>query len=135
MAMSEQISGTHGRAEDDAIKRQDRTQLRAQGDEWPAADVTGDEAEAEATWAPEGRFAGTPPGADWMSAELRSDLARLLHASSFPATRAHLVRTLTAAQAPQRLIDLAALLPADASYANLGQLVRALGLHVETRSD
>ena len=34
MRMSEQVSGTHGPAEDDAIKRQDRSELRAHGEEW-----------------------------------------------------------------------------------------------------
>ena len=33
--MSEQVSGTHGPREDDAIKRQDRSELQAHGEEWP----------------------------------------------------------------------------------------------------
>src|SRR5712691_13073749 len=49
---------------------------------------------AGATWAPEGRFAGTPPGEDWEAIELRSDLARHLDRTAFPATRAYLLETL-----------------------------------------
>ena len=37
--MSEQISGTHGPAEDDAIKQQDRRELQEHGTEWPDEDA------------------------------------------------------------------------------------------------
>ncbi|MDX6390791.1 MAG: hypothetical protein QOJ73_1854 [Streptosporangiaceae bacterium] len=59
--MSEQVSGTHGPAEDDAIKRQDRSELQAHGEEWPEPESPGED-EPAAIWAPEGRFAGTRPG-------------------------------------------------------------------------
>ncbi len=39
---------------------------------------------AEATWAPQGRPGATPPGADWETIELRSDLARHLDRTAFP---------------------------------------------------
>jgi len=58
--MSEQISGTHGPAEDDAIKRQDRDELREHGEEWPEPDA--DETDPDAAWAATGRFAGTTSG-------------------------------------------------------------------------
>jgi Protein of unknown function (DUF2795) len=128
--MSEQISGTHGAAEDDAIKRQDRSELQAHGEEWPEPESS-DEGEGEATWAPEGRFAGT--GEDWQAIELRSDLARHLDRTAFPATRAHLLDALTARQAEQRLLDLVSSLPDDAAFASLGELLPALGLPVEER--
>jgi hypothetical protein len=132
MLVSEQISGTHGPAEDDAIKRQDRSELQAHGDEWPEPESSG-EGEPEATWAPEGRFAGTPQGEDWEAIELRSDLARHLDRTAFPATRAQLLETLTAYQADQRLLDLVSSLPDGGTLANLGELLRALGLPVEER--
>ena len=59
--MSEQISGTHGPAEDDAIKQQDRRELQEHGTEWPDEDAP-DEGEPDAVWAEEGRFAGSRPG-------------------------------------------------------------------------
>ena len=130
--MSEQISGTHGPAEDDAIKRQDRSELEAQGEQWPDPEST-DEDDPEAVWAPEGRFAGTPGGEDWEAVELRSDLARHLDRAAFPATRDHLLETLTARQAEQRLLDLVSSLPGDATFATLGELIRALGLPMEER--
>ena len=91
--MSEQISGTHGPAEDDAIKQQDLRELQEHGTQWPDEDAS-DEGEPDAVWAEEGRFAGQPPGEDWAGVELRSDLARQLDRTDFPATRAHLLLSL-----------------------------------------
>jgi hypothetical protein len=132
MPVSEQVSGTHGPAEDDAIKRQDRSELQEHGDEWPEPESEGEDA-ADAAWAPEGRFAGSPHGEDWPAVELRSDLARHLDRATFPATRAHLLETLEAHQAEQGLLDLVSSLPAGATFASLGELLRAAGLPVEER--
>jgi uncharacterized protein DUF2795 len=132
MPVSEQISGTHGPAEDDAIKRQDRSELQAHGEEWPEPESEGDEG-ADTAWAPEGRFAGSPHGEDWEAIELRSDLARHLDRATFPATRAHLLETLEAHQAEQGLLDLVSSLPGNATFASLGELLRAAGLPVEER--
>lgn len=130
--MSEQISGTHGPAEDDAIKRQDRQELQEHGDEWPDEDAP-DEGEPDAVWAEEGRFAGEPPGEDWLGIELRTELARHLYRASFPVTRARLLDTLTVEGADQRLLDRVSALPIHARYASLRGLVRALGLPDEHR--
>jgi len=130
--MSEQISGTHGPAEDDAIKRQERQELQQHGDEWPDEDAP-DEGEPAAVWAEEGRFAGEPPGEDWLGIELRAELARHLNRTDYPVTRAHLLDTLTAQGADQRLLDRVSSLPAQARYGHLSSLVRALGLPDEHR--
>ncbi len=130
--MSEQASGTHGPREDDAIKRQDRSELQAHGEEWPEPESSGED-EPDTTWAPEGRFAGTLPGEDWEAIELRSDLARHLDRTAFPATRPRLLETLTQHQAEQRLLDLVSSLPDTATFASLGELLRALGLPIEER--
>ena len=129
--MSEQISGTHGPAEDDAIKRQDRDELQEHGEEWPEPDA--DETDPDAAWAATGRFAGTPSGEDWGAIELRSELGRHLDRATFPATRAHLLETLTAHQAQQRLLDMVSSLPAGARYASLAELLQALGVPQEER--
>jgi len=130
--VSEQTSGPHGPLRDEAIERQDRRELQEHGDQWPDPEET-DEAEADATWAPEGRFAGTPGAEDWQAIELRSDLARHLGRTAFPATRAHLLEALEAAQAEQRLLDLVAGLPPRVRFASVGEVARALGLPVEER--
>ncbi|HEY1642921.1 MAG TPA: hypothetical protein VGG35_19680 [Streptosporangiaceae bacterium] len=127
--MSEQASGTHGPAEDDAIKRQDRSELQEHGEEWPEPESP----ERDTSWAPEGRFAGSVPGENWQAIELRSDLARHLDRGTFPATRATVLETLAARQAEQRLVDLVSSLPGRATFASLGELLRALGLPVEER--
>lgn len=129
--MSEQISGTHGPAEDDAIKRQDRDELREHGEEWPEPDA--DETDPDATWAATGRFAGTPSGEDWGAIELRSELGRHLDRATFPATRAHLLETLTAHQAQQRLLDMVSSLPGGARFGSLAELLQALGVPQEER--
>ena len=130
--MSEQVSGTHGPAEDDAIKRQDRSELEAHGEEWPEPESE-DENDSDTTWASTGRFAGTPGWEDWEAIELRSDLARHLGRATFPATRARLLQTLTEHAADQRLLDLVSSLPAQARFASLGQLLPVLGLPIEAR--
>ena len=106
--------------------------MQAHREEWPEPESSGED-EPEATWAPEGRFAGTLPGEDWEAIELRSDLARHLDRTVFPASRAHLLETLAAHQAEQRLLDLVSSLPDGATFASLAGLLRALGLPVEQR--
>jgi hypothetical protein len=130
--MSEQASGTHGPAEDDAIKRKDQTELQAHGERWPESEAAG-EGRPEATWAPEGRFAGTPPGDERQAIELRSDLARHLDRAAFPATRAQLATALATHQAEQRLLDLVSSLPESATFDSLHELLHALELPVEER--
>ena len=103
--------------------------MQAHGEEWPEPESSGE----DTTWAPEGRFAGTLPGEDWRAIELRSELARHLGRTAFPATQAHLLETLAAHQAEQRLMDLVSSLPDSATFASLGELLRALGLPMEER--
>jgi hypothetical protein len=132
MPMSEEVSAKHGAVEDDAIKRQDRSELQARSQAWP--DPESAEAEAGAVWAPEGRFAGSRPLEDWQAIELRSELARRLDRTAFPATRSHLLAVLDAQEVGQRLLDLVSSLPDGASFGSLGELLRGLGLPVEERS-
>jgi len=129
--MSEQASAKHGAIEDDAIKRQDRSELQARSQEWP--DPESAEAQAGAMWAPEGRFAGTPPLENWRANELRSDLARRLDRTAFPATRSQLLGVLDAQDAGQRLVDLVSSLPDGTSFGSLSELIRGLGLPMEER--
>jgi len=131
MPMSEQVSAKHGPVEDDAIKRQDRSDLQARGEEWP--DPESADSEAGAVWAPEGRFAGSRQLEDWQAIELRSELARRLDRTAFPATRSHLLNVLGAHDAGQRLLDLVSSLPDGASFGSLSALLRGLGLPVEER--
>lgn len=134
--MSEQETGKVGPREDDALKRELRGDLQAnratRSEEWREPQPPGED-EPEATWAPTGRPGGTPAGEDWGQIELRSDLARHLDRRAWPATRAHLIDTLESHQAEQRLLDLVSALPADATFANLHEVLTALGLPIEER--
>jgi hypothetical protein len=134
--MSEQESATHGRQEDDALKREFRGELErrraVRGEDWREPDMPDeDEPEADRALAgsPEAALAGQPREA----IELRSDLARHLDRTAFPGTRAHLLKILAAHQAEQRLRDLVASLPAGTKYASLAEVLTALGLPVEDR--
>jgi hypothetical protein len=131
--MSEQFSGTHGPAEDDHIKRQDRNEILGHGEEWPdreESDVWPD----QGVWAPEARFAGTPEGPNFQAIELRSELARHLDRTTFPVAREQLLRTLANRQAEQPVLDLVSSLSPRATVDSVGELIRAVGLPVEERS-
>jgi uncharacterized protein DUF2795 len=134
--MSEQEGGKYGPREDEALKREVRSELQAnratRAQEWLEPEPPGED-EPEATWAPEGKPGATPPGEDWDAIDLRSDLASHLDRAAFPATKERLLRSLQSHQAQQRLLDLLAPLPEDATFANVGAVLRALGFPVEHR--
>jgi hypothetical protein len=134
--MSEQTGGQHGPREDDALKREVRGEMQAnratRAEEWREPEPPGED-EPEATWALEGHPGATPQGEGWDVIELRSDLARHLDRTSFPATTEQLRESLGEHHAEQRLLDLAASLPARASFGSLGDVLRALGIPMEHR--
>ena len=130
--MSEQGSGTHGPVRDEAIKRQDQAEAREYAGEWPEPEEEpDDETEREAIWAPAARLAESPVPEDWQAVELRSDLARHLDRTDWPVTREQLLQILTERYAGDRLLELAGSLPDGQHYANLRELLRALGLEPE----
>jgi hypothetical protein len=136
MPMTEETGGKYGPREDDAIKHEMRGDLQAgratRSEEWREPQPPGED-EPEATWAPEGRPGGTPPGEDWDTIELRSHLAQHLDRTAFPATREHLIEVLQSHQAEDQLIDLASGLPEGATFASFRDVLQALGLPIEHR--
>jgi len=132
--VSEQGSGTHGPVRDDAIKRQDEAEARDYVEEWPEPETEpDDETEREATWAPGARLADSPTPEDWEAVELRSDLARRLDRTVWPATRERLLEILTERNAGDRLLELVTSLPEGPRYASLRERTQALGLEPEER--
>jgi hypothetical protein len=132
--VSEQGSGTHGPVRDEAIKRQDEAEARDYVEEWPEPETEpDDETEREAIWAPAARLADSPTPEDWEAVELRSDLARHLDRTVWPATRKRLLEILTERNAGDRLLELLTSLPERQRYASLGELTRALGLEPDER--
>ncbi len=133
--MSEQESGTHGAAEDDLLKKEFSREEHAgrwtRGEDWREPDMP-DEDEPDADRALEGSLGAQLAGVeDWDAIELRSDLARHLDRTAFPGTPERLTLVLAEHQAEQRLQDLIASLPADATFGSLAELLSALGLPVE----
>jgi hypothetical protein len=132
--VSEQGSGTHGPVHDDAIKRQDEAEARDYVEEWPDPETEpDDETEREATWAPGARLADSATPEDWGAVELRSDLARHLDRTVWPATRERLLEVLTERNAGDRLLERVTSLPEGQRYASLRELTRSLGLEPEER--
>jgi hypothetical protein len=122
--------GTHGPRQDDALKRETRSEVQAgrqtRVEEWREPEPPGEDQPA-ATWPLAGRPGGVPPGETAAGVQLRSDLARHLDRQAFPAGRAGLQRTLTDHNAPDWLVELVGSLSEDATFAGLTEVVHALG--------
>lgn len=132
--MSEQVSDTHGPLRDDAIKQQDEAEARQYAGEWPEPEEEPeDETEREAIWAPAARLAESPAAENWEAVELRSDLARHLDRTVWPANRKRLLEILTERDAGDKLLDLVAALPGRQRYESLRELLSALSLEPEER--
>lgn len=125
----------HGPRQDDALKREVRGEVQAnratRSAEWREPEPPGED-QPDATWALVGKQGSAPPAVDPDAVETRSDLARHLERGVFPTGRAGLTATLEAHQAPQALIDLAGTLPENVTFANLHEVLTALGLPTET---
>lgn len=75
---------------------------------------------------------GTPPGMTVDDVEIRSEIARFLDRTALPGGRDDLVRAAESHQAPARVVDRLASLPADGHFENVQDVARALGLGTET---
>jgi Protein of unknown function (DUF2795) len=129
--MTDQGTNKTGFARDDELKKETLGELRANravradesleprpsGEEQPFAEGTASGA-APSGMTPEGVY-------------VRSDLARHLDRSVYPARRSALLGALQRHQAPDGLVDRVSALPGDAVYPNVQAVVRALGYGVE----
>jgi hypothetical protein len=134
--MQERASGTHGPRQDDALKSELRSELRAnrptRAEEWREPEMPAED-EPEADQAFESRVEEAPPREDWEAIERRSNLARHLDRHAFPGNRAHLAEILAVNRADQRLLDLVSSLPDGVTFANFHELLEALGMPIEER--
>ncbi|AEW92418.1 MULTISPECIES: DUF2795 domain-containing protein [Streptomycetaceae] len=131
---------THGQdksgpSRDEAAKRDLGGELRAgrstRADEAREPEPSGED-QPDVDRAPDTTLTGgTPPGMTAEDVEVRSDLARFLGPSVFPADRAEVLAALAGNHAPDRLVTLAGSLPAGETYRNVQDLMRALGFGVE----
>ncbi|MGN6611077.1 MAG: DUF2795 domain-containing protein [Angustibacter sp.] len=82
---------------------------------------------------PEWLEQGTPPGMTPDDVEERSQLARFLDPSVFPASRDGLVESAQRNEAPDVVLDRLRGLPADQEFQNTQDVARAAGLGTEER--
>ncbi|HEY5835322.1 DUF2795 domain-containing protein [Streptomyces sp.] len=134
--MTDQGSNKTGFARDDELKKEMQGELkanravRAQEDREPQPSGE-DQPFAEAgTSVPE---PAAPSGMTPEGVTVRSDLARHLERTIYPARRAALLSALHRHQAPEALLERVAALPPDEHYPNVQAVVRALGYGVENR--
>ncbi|GAA2101174.1 hypothetical protein GCM10009801_74210 [Streptomyces albiaxialis] len=99
---------------DRALRVEEEHELQPAGDDQP-----------EAGRAPEAPLATSE------SVALRSDLARHLERGIYPADRSAVLACLRRNHAPDRLLDVAARLPAGDTFTNVQDLADALGLETE----
>jgi hypothetical protein len=136
--VSQQQSGPVGPQKDDELKHETRgleqgghsTHVEEWRDPEPAGEdqLTGDEHVV-----PEWLEQGTPPGMTPDDVEERSQLARFLDPSVFPASRDGLVESAQRNEAPDVVLDRLRQLPGDQQFHNTQDVARAAGLGTEER--
>lgn len=136
--MTDQGTNKTGFARDDELKREIQGELKAnravRSEEAYEPQPSGeDQPMAEVARTVPG--AGTPSGMTPEGVTLRSELARHLDRSVFPARRSGLLGSLHRHQAPDALVERVTALPPDERFPNVQAVVKALGYGVEDRRD
>jgi hypothetical protein len=122
---------------DEAMKHEVEALMRGRratrADEWRDPEPSADD-EPEVDVAPDTTLVGgTPPGMTPEDVALRAELASYLGKSVYPAGRDELLVVLAQRQAPDRLVQLVATLPADERFMNVNDIAGTLGLGVERK--
>lgn len=134
--MAEDREGTtRGPRQDEALKKEteplERGAHESRAEEWHEPEPPGEDQPRESV-APEGTLPrGTPPGMDQQDVMDRSELARWLQPSVFPADRDRLLDSAAQTNAPDQIRELLQRLPAGRSYENVQDLWRSLGRGTE----
>ncbi|MFI8854478.1 DUF2795 domain-containing protein [Streptomyces sp. 891-h] len=128
-----QENDKNGPIQDDEAKKRLRGDLRSNREEAREMEPSGED-QPEPFRDPQSlRSGGTPDGMTPRDVELRSEIAQYLGRHLYPTGREEVLDALRAEHAPDRLVEMAQGLPADARFRNVQELVEAMGLHVETR--
>lgn len=137
--MTDQGTNKTGFARDDELKRRIQGELKANRavrvEEEMEPQPSGEDLTVAGPGAGTDPTAPAPSGMTPEGVGVRSDLARHLDRTIYPARRSALLGTLHRHQAPDALIDRVADLPPDESYPNVQAVVTALGYGVEDRRD
>jgi hypothetical protein len=101
-------------------------------EEWKEAEPAGeDQPDPGHLGEPADRLPGVPAGMTLEEVELRSEIAAALPRSVFPTDESGLLGHLVDTNAPDRLRQLIAQLPSGQVFEQVGDVVKALGLHEE----
>lgn len=130
--MADHGSNKTGFVRDDELKREMQGNPALRPDESYDVEPSGED-QPIAERLPADQGGGTPPGMTPRDVTVRSEVARHLERGVFPARRDGLLEALGRHQAPDTVVDLVHGLPADEAYANVQEVMRALGLGVENR--
>jgi hypothetical protein len=137
--MTDQGTNKTGFARDDELKKEMQGELKANrgvrveeayepepsGEDQPTAEFT----------VSTGPGAPAPSGMTAEGVTVRSELARHLERTIYPAKRSALLGSLHRQHAPDTLMDRVSSLPAEQPYPNVQAVVRALGFGVEDLRD
>lgn len=131
----ERGSNTHSARIDEALKGETEGLVRAGHDthaqEWKTPEPAGED-QPDVDLVPGGTFSGgVPEGMTESDVEGRSELARFLDRSAFPAVGTALVDNAMSNEAPDKVVAELRRLPAGREFANVGEVWAALGGGVE----
>jgi len=125
-------STKHGPHVDEQLKRETQGLVQAgrptRAEEWREAEPPGEDQPGDVSL-----VGGTPPGLEPEEVEARSELARYLGPSVFPAVGQVLLEVASDNSAPQSVLDRLRGLPAGREYENVADVWRTLGGGVELR--
>lgn len=130
-------SAKHGPLHDEALEHETRGLVQAgrptRAEEWRDPEPAGeDQPVGDVGIVPEDRR-GTPAGMTQQDVETRTTIAQALGKEVWPADRDTLLGRAADASAPDGVLDLLRSLPEGEEFTNVQDVVRALGLHVETQ--
>jgi hypothetical protein len=130
-----QQSDKHGPVLDDELEHETRGLVQGghstRAEEWRDPEPAGEDQPTADRIYPEDRR-GNPEGMTQSDVDERSDIARNLGTSAFPADRETLVAVADENEASEHVLSLLRSLPAAQTFHNVQDVARALGLHIET---
>ncbi|MFC4031140.1 DUF2795 domain-containing protein [Streptomyces polygonati] len=137
--MTDQGTNKTGFARDDELKRELQGELKAnrgvRAEEAYEPEPSGEDEPVAEFGAANDPGAPAPAGMTREGVTVRSELARHLERTVYPAKRSALLGSLRRQHAPDTLVDRVSALPAEQQYPNVQAVTRALGFGVEDRRD
>jgi hypothetical protein len=127
----ERGSNKHGPHVDDQLKHEVEGLVRGthatHAEEWADPEAPGDDQPDDDVFPAGELVGGVPDGLTPEEVALRSEVAAALRRSDFPATRDQLLEKAVERYAPPRVLEELRRLPADQTFANLGEMWVAAG--------